>query len=143
MLQRYLAELMLKILNRIIDAKNLIGIERDKITSASFDTKNFRPLGDIVLSEDIISSLKKAKEVDRAKFKLNVRQHFVAAELHIVKKTSYNNQFVKSLQYIAPSHILKPESREEIKSVAKLLPFPIHEWCLIKAVVHAKKLVNF
>ena len=110
--------------------------------------KNLRPLGDITLSEDIISSLKEAKEVDIAKFKLNVRQHFVAAGLHIVKKTSYNNQIVKSLQYIAPSHILKPESGEEIMSVAKLLPFPIpsttiDEWCLIKAFVHAEKLDKF
>lgn len=147
-LQRYLAELLLKIINRIGDPKKLIGIEGDKTTSTSFDTKNLRPIDDIVLSEDIISSIKEANEVDKAKFKLNVRQHFVASGLHIVKKTSYNNQIVKSLQYIAPSHILKPESGEEIMSVAKLLPFPIpsttiDERCLIKAFVHAEKLDKF
>lgn len=69
----------------------------------------------------------------------------MASGLHILKKTSYDNKIVKSLQYISPAHILKPESGDEILSVAKLLPFPlpstaIDEWGLIKAFVQVQKL---
>lgn len=143
-LHSYLAELLLKILNRIGDPEKTIKISADKITSSCFDIKNLKSVGEISLSEDTISSLKDCKEVDVAKFKLNARQHFVASGLHIVAKTSYNNEIVKSLQYIAPDRILKPESGEEMLKIAKLLPFnipttTIDEWSLIKAFVKAEK----
>lgn len=143
-----MAELLLKLLNRIGDPKKVIDIKADKITSDTFDTKNLRPIDSISLSEDIMTALKDCKDVDKTKFKLNVRQHFVASGLHIVNKTAYNNKIARSLQYISPTHILKPESGEEVISVAKLLPFSIpsttiDEWCLIKAFVRAESLDKF
>lgn len=149
-LYTFLAELLVKILNRIgdQDQKKIVDLNCEIISSASFDVKNLRPIDEINLSEKVLRSLENCKEVDKAKFKLNVRQHFIAAGMHILQKTSYSNGIVKSLRYLSPSHILRPESGEEILKVARMLPFPISstatdEWSLVKAFVQAEKLNKF
>lgn len=143
-----MAELLLKILNRIGDPAKVIDIQADNITAKCFENTNLKLIDNITLSEEIISALKGCKEADMAKLKLNMRQHFVASGLHILNKTSYSNKIVRSLRYISPAYILKPESGDEIFSVAKLLPFPIpstaiDEFGLIKAHIQMEKLEKF
>lgn len=120
-------------------------VQADKITKASFENCNLRPIEQIHLSDEIFTALDKCKEADIAKFRLNVRSHFVAIGEHIVAKTSYDNRIVKALKFIAPEYILEPQSSEEVIGVAKQLPFPIpstalDEWNCIRAYVEVQKL---
>lgn len=138
-----LTEMLVVILGRISDPKK--SVQADKITKASFDECNLRSSEHIHLSDEITCTLEHCKEVDKSKFRLNVKNHFVAIGLHIVKKTSYDNPIVKALKYIAPAYILEPESSDEIIGVAKQLPFSIpptalDEWNCIRAYVEVEKL---
>lgn len=141
-----LSQVLLKLLGRIANPKTLVGIT--EITEDSFDTKNLMPIDQINISPDIVDAMKNCKDVNKSAFRLNYQKHFKAIALHILKKSCYKNDLVRSLKYIGPLHILDVESSQHIMKIARQMPFKvsptiIDEWSLLKATVQINNLSTY
>lgn len=136
-----LTQILMKILGRIAKPASLVKITT--ISTENFDIKNLLALEDINLSKDILQALKDCK--DKAKFRLDYRNHFKAIGMHILQKTCYKASIVRCVEVISPSRILDVDSTQKIMKVGESLPFDvsstlIDEWSLVKAAVQMENL---
>lgn len=141
-----LTQILMKILGRIATPESLVNIST--ITTENFGTKNLLKIENINLSKDILQALKDCKDVEKAKFRLDYRNHFKEIGLHILKKTCYKESIVRCVEVIAPSRILDADSSQKFLKVADSLPFDvsstlIDEWSLVRAMVRIENLSGF